>query len=192
MKSLQVMIVAGILLVATLSFGGHPLVQYADARGIPYRVIIHTISDVDGFGFGRDVCPLGCVLPEVPAGSGDPAPFDAADEPCALTRTWTHDFTADLPPGTQIVTAILMVNAAGIQPEVFPSVLTADSAVLPLTSFDQGELGSGLVPMPLNPVDLTDGVLHVAVRKGQEVRGMTVCDAQFYDAAVLVVLISYP
>jgi hypothetical protein len=192
MKSLQAMVIASILLGAALSFGGNPAAQYAGTRSLPYQIILHTVGDVDGFGFGLDVCPLGCALPEVPAGSGDPAPFDTSDTPCALTRTWTHDFAADLPSGAQVVSAVLMVNAAGIQPEVFPSVLTADSTVLPLTYFNQGERGSGIVPVPLEPADLMDGVLQVTVRKGQQVRGTTVCDVQFYDASALVVLISRP
>jgi hypothetical protein len=32
----------------------------------PYQVIIHNIGDIDGFGFGLDVCPLGCALPGAP------------------------------------------------------------------------------------------------------------------------------
>lgn len=192
MKSLQAMIVAGMLLATALSFGNNHAAQHAVERSRPYQGIIHKVGDADGFGFGMDVCPLGCELPAQPTGSGDPAPFDAPDSPCALTRTWTHDITADLPPGAQVVSAMLMVNAAGIQPESFPSVLTADSMVFPLAYFNQGELGSGPVPVPLMPGDLADGVLQVTIRKGAEVGHRTICDQQFYDTAVLVVLIRNP
>jgi hypothetical protein len=163
-----------------------PLVQ------LPFKLVLNYVGAVDGFGFGRDVVPIGGDLPGAPTGSGDPAPFDAPDEPCAPERTWTHDFTADLPTGASILFAVLIVNIAGVQPGIFPSFLSADdTAVLPLTLLpgEQGEFGSGPIVVPLNVDDLADGLLKVTITKGITIGQFTVCDDQFYDASLLVVVI---
>jgi hypothetical protein len=159
---------------------------------LPFKVIVNQVGDLDGFGFGLDVVPIGKELPGPPSGPGDPDPFDAPDEPCALTVSWTHDFTADLPQGAEILFALLVVNAAGIQPELFPSTLFADSTTFPLFRFDQGELGSGLVVVPLDPADLADGLLNVKIVKGRKTRTGTLCDQQFYDTSVLLLLVRMP
>jgi hypothetical protein len=158
----------------------------------PYTVIINQLGDLDGFGFGRDVCPIGCDLSEPPVGNDASPPFDSPDSPCALSQSWTHDFGADLPAGAQIVSAALIVNVAGIQPDIFASVLAADTRVIPLTAFAQGEFGSGVVPVPLIPGDLADGFLRVSIQKGIRTRSSTICDAQFYDASILIMLVALP
>ena len=152
----------------------------------PYQLILSRVGDFDGFGFGSRP---GTVLPDIPAGPGDPDPFDAPDDPCALQRTWTHDITADLPAEARIVSAVLIVNIAGVQPEIFRSVLAAGTTALPLIYLDQGELGSGPIVVPLKAADLADGLLNVTIIKGFTRLGRVVCDAQFYDASLLAVVI---
>jgi hypothetical protein len=154
-----------------------PLVQ------LPFKLVLNYMGDVDGFGLG---VPLRGDLPNAPTGPGDP-PFDVPDDPCVLQPTWTHDITADLPTGASILFAVLIVNIAGVQPEIFQSFLRADTAVLPLTLFpgEQDEFGSGPIAVPLNIDDLADGLLEVTITKGFR----TVCDVQFYDASLLVVVI---
>lgn len=159
---------------------------------LPFQVITHQVGDLDGFGFGLHVVPVGGKLPEPPAGPGDPDPFDAPDAPCALSVSWTHDVTGVLPEGAQILFALLVVNAAGIQPEIFASTLIADSTTFPLSLFPQGELQSGLVIVPLDPADLADGLLSVKILKGIRTRTGTVCDQQFYDTSILLLLVRKP
>jgi hypothetical protein len=156
------------------------------------KVIVNQLGQANGFGFGQDVCPLGCDLPGPPTGSDDPPPFDMPDSPCALIQGWTHDFSGDIPEGSRIIAAFLLLNVAGIQPEVFSSVLTADTQMFPLSTFDQGALGSGLVPVPLNLSDLADGTLSVIIKKGYRTRTATVCDDQFYDTSALAILVQLP
>ena len=96
------------------------------------------------------------------------------------------------PGGVKVVAAILLLNVAGIQPDVFSSYLTADTTLFPLSSFNQGALGSGVIPVPLNPSDLADGILQVTVRKGYQRGTVTVCDNQFYDTSALIVLVQLP
>ncbi len=159
---------------------------------LPFQVLTHQVGDLDGFGFGLPVVPVGGELPGPPAGPGDPPPFDAPDEPCALTVSWSHDITGLLPQGAQILFALLVLNAAGIQPDIFSSTLIADSTTFPLLLFNQGELGSGPVIVPLDPHDLDDNRLNVTIVKGRKTRTGTVCDQQFYDTAVLLLLVRMP
>jgi hypothetical protein len=192
MKGLSVVAVVGMFLVAV----GSRQIAAVERTALSlqsFQVIVNQVGTANGFGFGTDVCPLGCQLPAPPAGSSDPQPFDTPDSPCALTQSWTHDFRADLPPGgAQIIGAMLLLNVAGIQPDVFPSMLTADTLVFPLNYFDQGPLGSGVVPVPLNLSDLGDGILSVTIKKGYQARTTTVCDDQFYDTSMLLMLIQLP
>lgn len=191
MRSLQAMIIASILLLAALSFGeGIGTLRPASASQ-PYQVVTQQLGDVDGFGYGLDVCPIGCQLAAPPVASGKPIPFDAPDSPCALTPTWVHNLAERLPSDAEILGALLLLNIAGIEPEKFSSILTADSTVFPLLYFNQGELGSGLIPVPIDPADLADGVLQVTIKKGIQTRTTTVCDEQFYDASILLVLIRH-
>jgi hypothetical protein len=189
MRLLQAMIVASISLLAALSFGEGIGTPHPALQSQPYQIITQQLGDVDGFGYGFDVCPIGCELAEIPVASGKPIPFDAPDSPCALTPTWVHNLTEQLPPKAEILGALLLLNVAGIEPGKFSSVLTADSTVFPLLYFDQGELGSGLIPVPIDPADLSDGLLQVTIKKGIQTRTTTICDEQFYDASVLLVLI---
>jgi hypothetical protein len=189
MRSLQAMIIASILLLAALSFGEGIGTPRPASSSQPYQVVTQQLGDVDGFGYGLDVCPIGCELAEPPVAGGKPIPFDAPDSPCALTPTWVHDLTEQLPPEAEMLGALLLLNVAGIEPEKFSSVLTADSTVFPLFYFDQGGLGSGPIPVPIDPADLADGLLQVTIKKGIQTRTTTICDEQFYDASVLLVLI---
>jgi hypothetical protein len=190
-KPLSAFVILGMFL--GVMGGGQAIAAESSTPLMPsYTVIMNQLGDVDGFGFGREVCPIGCELPEPPLGSDDPQPFDAPDSPCALSQSWTHDFGADLPEGAQIISAALVVNVAGIQPDIFASVLAADTRVMPLTPFAQGALGSGLVPVPLTPGDLADGLLRVSIQKGIRTRSSTICDDQFYDASVLIMLVKLP
>lgn len=191
MKRLSIALLTGLLL--TVISGGQAIAAApftSDAS--PYKIIVSQVGDIDGFGFGSDVCPVGCELPGPPVGGDDPLPFDAPDSPCASIRSWTHDFGALLPPGGQIISALLLVNAASIQPEIFASVLAADTFVMPLAPFNQGALGSGLVPVPIFPSDLADGFLRVNIQKGIRTPTAIICDDQFYDSSVLVMLVKLP
>ncbi len=189
MRSLPVMIAfAAFVAVLGLTEG-----MDGEARTFPGRrftAITDTISPADGFGFGAQVVPIGGTLPGPPTGAGHPFPFDAPDSPCAFTRTWTHDISAKIPEGAVVVSALLTVNVAGIEPDKFQSLLTADSTVFPLGLFDQGSLGSGLIPIPLNPHDLQDGLLKVTILKGSRLSGK--CDDQFYDFSTLTVTYKIP
>jgi hypothetical protein len=162
------------------------------ASSRPLQVIVNQLGEANGFGFGRDVCPIGCELPGPPQGSDDPAPFDRPDSPCALTQSWTHDFRADIPEGARIISAALVLNVAGVQADIFTSMLIADTRVLPLSSLEQGSLGSGVVPIPLSLNDLMDGLLQVTVQKGLQTRTSTVCDEQYYDTSALVMVVQLP
>jgi hypothetical protein len=182
----------GGMLLAAMG-GGHAI---AATPSLPVKVVTHQLGTANGFGFGRDVCPLGCQLPGPPTGNGDAPPFDQPDAPppnCALSVSWTHDFRAVLPDGAQILSGVLVLNMAGIQAELFSSVLTAGApTVFPLYTFDQGAMGSGPVPVPLKPGDLAGGVLQVTITKGGTIRGVTRCDDQYYDTSVLVLLVQLP
>ncbi len=192
MKPVSVLAIVGMFLVAVGS--GQVAAAEPSARSLAsFQVIVNQLGTTNGFGFGTDVCPLGCELPAPPSGSDDPPPFDTPDSPCALTQNWTHDFSADLPPsGAKIISAVLLLNVASIQPDIFSSYLTADTRVFPLSYVDQGALGSGLVPVPLNLSDLEDGILQITIKKGIQTRTSTVCDDQFYDTSALIVLIQLP
>jgi len=190
-KSVAVLAVVGLYL-GLMGSGEALAADFSTASTLPHTIIINRMGEVNGFGFGRDVCPIGCTLPMPPVGSNDPPPFDAPDSPCVLTQSWTHDFSADLPEGAQVISAVLVVNAAGIQPEIFASGLTADSRMMSLSAFNQGALGSGLVPVPLIVSDLAEGLLHVNIQKGIRTRTSTVCDDQFYDSSVLIMLVKLP
>ena len=162
-------------------------------------VIVNTIGDVDGFGFGTDVVPIGGMLPG-PPGPEDPAPFDAPDidasgKVCALMPTWTHDITAELaelPAGSVIIAATLTVNMAGIELDKFQSLLMADTITFPLNLVPEmfrGEFQSAPITIPLNPGDLSDGLLQVTILKGIT---HLHCDDQFYDFSMLTVTVKTP
>jgi hypothetical protein len=185
-------ILAVVLYVGLMGSAGALAADFSTSVTLPYTIIIHRLGETNGFGFGSDACPIGCTLPMPPVGSTDPPPFDTPDSPCVLTRSWTHDFRADLPEGAQVISALLVVNAAGIQPEIFASGLSADSREMPLSVFHQGTLGSGLVPVPLIISDLADGLLQVTIHKGIRTRTSTICDDQFYDSSMLIMLVQLP
>jgi len=118
MRSLQAIIVAAILMMAALSFGGGMAIEPTALPKLSSRFIIHQVGDADGFGFGVDVCPISCELPKEPTGGGDPEPVDAPESPCAHTRTWAHNITSEFPTDAEILSAVLMLSAAVIQPDI--------------------------------------------------------------------------
>jgi hypothetical protein len=173
--------------------GGHAIAAARPSLPvIPLKTIIHQLGTANGFGFGLDACNVNCELPGPPPGSTDGAPWDVPENPCVPTTTWTHDFRVDLPQGAEVIQALLIVNMAGIESAVYQfSTLIADTTVVPLAPFDRGALGSVPVPVPLNLSDLADGILNVTIRKGQS-RPKAVCDEQYYDTSVVVVLVQLP
>jgi len=164
---------------------------------LPFKVIVNQVGDLDGFGFGLGVCPIGCVLPGPPAAQEpDDPPFTdrSLDDPtCVSTVTWTHDFRDQLPPGAEVMGVVFALNVAGIEPGKFASKVFFDTVLPAPLTLDQGALGSGLfIPPPsvlfsLIPL-VSDGILNVKVVKG----GRTGCDDLYFDASLLIVLVRVP
>ena len=64
--------------------------------------------------------------------------------------------------------------------------------VMPRTPFEQDALGGGPVAVSLTTSDLADGLLDVSTQKGIRTRSATICDDQFYDTSVLIMLVELP
>jgi len=82
-KSVAVLAVVGLYL-GLMGSGEALAADFSTASTLPHTIIINRMGEVNGFGFGADVCPIGCTLPMPPVGSNDPPPFDAPDSPCVL------------------------------------------------------------------------------------------------------------
>jgi hypothetical protein len=164
---------------------------------LPFKVIVSQVGDIDGFGFGSDVCPIGCTLPSPPT-TQDPEdpPFTDVDldtPTCVSPVTWTHDFTDQLPEGAQVLAAFYALNIAGIEPAKFASRLVFDNVLPAPLNLDQGALESGpFIPSQSTLLGLipfvSDGMVTVKVIKG----GSTRCDDLYFDASLLIVLVQLP
>jgi hypothetical protein len=152
------MIVAAILPLAALSFGGEMAIEPSTPPKQLARFILPQEGDVDGVGFGLDVCPISCKLLQEPMGSGDPDPCDTPDSPGAVTRTWTNDIVSEFLTNTESLAAVLMLKAAGIQSDILPSVPSATTTAVPLFYYNQREYSSGLIPIQLAPEDFAEGL----------------------------------
>lgn len=160
-----------------------------------FRVITSTIGDFDCFGYGApSAAPLD---PASPCGTLPGPPIADIDDPpntdvsvdCAAGTTFSFTHTLDIPAGATILGGVVLLNVGGIQKTVYSTTITAD--VMPAPSVpDTGELGTGLVVIPLLSTTtslLSDGQVVVTIRHGATVP-VAKCDPVFVDFSSVSVL----
>ena len=160
------------------------------------RVITSTIGDFDCFGYGPpSVAP---VNPASPCGTLPGPPIADIDDPpntdvslnCSAGTTFSFTHTLDIPAGATILGGVVVLNVGGIQTALYSTTITAD--VVPALSVpDTGELGTGLVVIPLLGTStslLSDGQVVVTVRHGATVP-VAKCDPVFVDFSSVIVLV---